>query len=64
MYARKDIERIFNSMYSLTDRLEDLQQDLMPDSFSTQLNVSRLRATLTEIYRDMESEIAKVDNVS
>jgi hypothetical protein len=60
MYARKDIERIFNSMYSLTDRLEDLQQDLMPDSFSTQLNVSRLRATLTEIYRDMESEIAKV----
>jgi hypothetical protein len=64
MYARKDIERIFNSMYSLTDRLEDLQQDLMPDSFSTQLNVSRLRATLTEIYRDMESEIAKVDNIS
>ena len=64
MYARKDIERIFNSMYSLTDRLEDLQQDLMPDSFSTQLNVSRLRATLTEIYRDMESEIAQVDNVS
>ena len=64
MYARKDIERIFNSMYSLTDRLEDLQTDLMPDSFSTQLNVSRLRATLTEIYRDMESEIAKVDNVS
>ena len=64
MYARKDIERIFLSMYSLTDRLEDLQQDLMPDSFSTQLNVSRLRATLTEIYRDMESEIAKVDNVS
>jgi hypothetical protein len=64
MYARKDIERIFNSMYSLTDRLEDLQQDLMPDSFSTQLNVSRLRATLTEIYRDMESEIDKVDNVS
>ena len=64
MYARKDIERIFNSMYSLTDRLEDLQQDLMPDSFSTKLNGSRLRATLTEIYRDMESEIAKVDNVS
>ena len=61
MYARKDIERIFNSMYSLTDRLEDLQTDLMPDSFSTQLNVSRLRATLTEIYRDMESEIDKVD---
>ena len=61
MYARKDIERIFLSMYSLTDRLEDLQQDLMPDSFSTQLNVSRLRATLTEIYRDMESEIDKVD---
>ena len=61
MYARKDIERIFNSMYSLTDRLEDLQQDLMPDSFSTQLNVSRLRATLTEIYRDMESEIDRVD---
>ena len=61
MYARKDIERIFNSMYSLTDRLEDLQKDLMPDSFSTQLNVSRLRATLTEIYRDMESEIDKVD---
>ena len=61
MYARKDIERIFNSMYSLTDRLEDLQTDLMPDSFSTQLNVSRLRATITEIYRDMESEIDKVD---
>ena len=61
MYARKDIERIFLSMYSLTDRLEDLQTDLMPDSFSTQLNVSRLRATLTEIYRDMESEIDRVD---
>ena len=61
MYARKDIERIFNSMYSLTDRLEDLQTDLMPDSFSTQLNVSRLRATLTEIERDMQDEIAKVD---
>ena len=61
MYARKDIERIFNSMYSLTDRLEDLQQDLMPDSFSTQLNVSRLRATLTEIERDMQDEIDKVD---
>ena len=61
MYARKDIERIFNSMYSLTDRLEDLQTDLMPDSFSTQLNVSRLRATITEIYRDMESEIDRVD---
>ena len=61
MYARKDIERIFNSMYSLTDKLEDLQQDLMPDSFSTQLNVSRLRATITEIYRDMESEIDRVD---
>jgi len=61
MYARKDIERIFLNMYSLTDRLEDLQTDLMPDSFSTQLNVSRLRATLTEIYRDMESEIDKVD---
>jgi len=61
MYARKDIERIFNSMYSLTDRLEDLQTDLMPDSFSTQLNVSRLRATLSEIERDMQDEIAKVD---
>ena len=61
MYARKDIERIFNSMYSLTDKLEDLQQDLMPDSFSTQLNVSRLRATITEIYRDMEAEIDQVD---
>ena len=61
MYARKDIERIFLSMYSLADRLEDLQQDLMPDSFSTQLNVSRLRATLTEIERDMQDEIAKVD---
>lgn len=61
MYARKDIERIFNSMYSLTDKLEDLQTDLMPDSFSTQLNVSRLRATITEIYRDMESEIDRVD---
>jgi hypothetical protein len=61
MYARKDIERIFLNLYSLTDRLEDLQVDLMPDSVSTQLNVSRLRATLTEIYRDMESEIDKVD---
>ena len=61
MYARKDIERIFLSMYSLADRLEDLQTDLMPDSFSTQLNVSRLRATLTEIERDMQDEIAKVD---
>ena len=61
MYARKDIERIFLSMYSLTDRLEDLQTDLMPDSFSTQLNVSRLRATLSEIERDMQDEIAKVD---
>lgn len=61
MYARKDIERIFNSMYSLTDKLEDLQTDLMPDSFSTQLNVSRLRATLSEIERDMQDEIAKVD---
>ena len=61
MYARKDIERIFLSMYSLADRLEDLQQDLMPDSFSTQLNVSRLRATLTEIERDMQDEIDKVD---
>ena len=61
MYARKDIERIFLSMYSLADRLEDLQQDLMPDSFSTQLNVSRLRATLSEIERDMQDEIAKVD---
>lgn len=60
MYARRDIERIFLNLYSLTDRLEDLQQDLMPDSSSTQLNVSRLRATLTEIERDMESEIAKV----
>ena len=64
MYARKDIERIFLSMYSLTDRLEDLQTDLMPDSFSTQLNVSRLRATLTEIERDMQDEIAKVDIIS
>ena len=61
MYARKDIERIFLSMYSLADRLEGLQQDLMPDSFSTQLNVSRLRATLAEIERDMQDEIAKVD---
>jgi hypothetical protein len=61
MYARKDIEKLFLKMYSHIDQLEDLQQDLMPDSFSTQLNVSRLRATLTEIYRDMEPEIAKVD---
>jgi hypothetical protein len=61
MYARKDIERIFLNLYSLTDRLEDLQTDLMPDSVRTQLNVARLRATLTEIYRDMESEIDKVD---
>jgi hypothetical protein len=61
MYARKDIERIFLNLNSLTDRLEDLQTDLMPDSVSTQLNVGRLRATLREIERDMESEIAKVD---
>ena len=61
MYARKDIERIFLNLNALTDRLEDLQRDLMPDSVSTQLNVGRLRATLTEIERDMESEIARVD---
>ena len=61
MYARKDIERIFLNLNALTDRLEDLQQDLMPDSVSTQLNVGRLRATLREIERDMESEIARVD---
>jgi hypothetical protein len=61
MYARKDIERIFLNLNALTDRLEDLQTDLMPDSVSTQLNVGRLRATLREIERDMESEIAKVD---
>jgi len=61
MYARKDIERIFNSMYSLTDRLEDLQKDLMPDSYYTECMVDKLRATITEIYRDMEDEIAKVD---
>jgi hypothetical protein len=61
MYARKDIERIFLNLNALTDRLEDLQTDLMPDSVSTQLNVGRLRATLREIERDMESEIAQVD---
>jgi len=61
MYARKDIERIFLNLYSLTDRLEDLQQDLMPDSVSTQLSVGRLRATLQHIERNMESEIDRVD---
>ena len=64
MYARKDIERIFNSMNSLTDRLEDLQQDLMPDSFHTECPVRNLRATLQHIERVMESEIAKVDIIS
>ena len=64
MYARKDIERIFNSMNSLTDRLEDLQQDLMPDSFHVERQVEQLRATLQHIERAMESEIAKVDNIS
>ena len=48
MYARKDIERIFLNLNALTDRLEDLQTDLMPDSVSTQLNVGRLRATLRD----------------
>jgi hypothetical protein len=61
MYARKDIERIFLNLNSLTDRLEDLQVDLMPDSLYTQLAVGRLRATLREIEREMQSEIAKVD---
>jgi ABC-type transporter Mla subunit MlaD len=60
MYARKDIERIFNSMNSLTDRLQDLQQDLMPDSFHVERQVEQLRATLQHIERAMESEIAKV----
>ena len=64
MYARKDIERIFNSMNSLTDRLEDLQRDLMPDSFHTECQVRNLRATLQHIERVMESEIAKVDIIS
>ena len=64
MYARKDIERIFNSMYSLADRLEDLQQDLMPDSFHLERQVDHLRATLQHIEREMESEIANVDNIS
>jgi hypothetical protein len=47
MYARKDIERIFLNLNSLTDRLQDLQQDLMPDSFHTERQVQQLRATLT-----------------
>lgn len=60
MYARKDIERIFLNLNSLTDRLEDLQQDLMPDSFHVERQVEHLRATLQHIEREMESEIAKV----
>lgn len=64
MYARKDIERIFLNLNSLTDRLEDLQKDLMPDSFHIQSQVRTLRATLQHIERAMESEIAKVDNIS
>ena len=64
MYARKDIERIFLNLNSLTDRLEDLQRDLMPDSFHLERQVDHLRATLQHIERVMESEIAKVDNIS
>ena len=60
MYARKDIERIFLNLNSLTDRLEDLQRDLMPDSFHVERQVEHLRATLQHIEREMESEIAKV----
>ena len=60
MYARKDIERIFLNLNSLTDRLEDLQQELMPDSFHLEMQVEHLRATLQHIEREMESEIAKV----
>jgi uncharacterized coiled-coil protein SlyX len=60
MYARKDIERIFLNLNSLTDRLEDLQKDLMPDSFHVERQVEHLRATLQHIERVMESEIAKV----
>ena len=60
MYARKDIERIFLNLNSLTDRLEDLQQDLMPDSFHVERQVEHLRATLQHIEQEMESEIAKV----
>jgi ABC-type transporter Mla subunit MlaD len=60
MYARKDIERIFLNLNSLTDRLEDLQQDLMPDSFHVERQVDHLRATLHHIERVMEDEIAKV----
>ena len=61
MYARKDIERIFLNLNSLTDKLEDLQRDLMPDSYYTECLVDKLRSTLAEIERDMEDEIAKVD---
>lgn len=60
MYARRDIERIFLNLNSLTDRLEDLQRDLMPDSFHLERQVEHLRATLQHIEREMESEIAKV----
>ena len=60
MYARKDIERIFLNLNSLTDRLEDLQRDLMPDNFHVERQVDHLRATLQHIERAMESEIAKV----
>lgn len=60
MYARKDIERIFLNLNSLTDRLEDLQRDLMPDSFHVERQIEHLRATLQHIEREMESEIAKV----
>ena len=64
MYARKDIERIFLNLNSLTDRLQDLQQDLMPDSFHTERQVQQLRATLQHIERALHSDIDKVDNIS
>lgn len=60
MYARRDIERIFLNLNSLTDRLEDLQQELMPDSFHTESQIRSLRATLQHIERVMESETSKV----
>ena len=60
MYARKDIERIFLNLNSLTDRLEDLQQELMPDSFHTESQIRQLRATLQHIERVMETETSKV----
>ena len=60
MYARKDIERIFLNLNSLTDRLEDLQQELMPKSRDVRRQVDLLRERLRDIERSMHSETSKV----